>query len=437
MQTLKDRILERVRNLGNQKAAEFFGVNLSTIGRWLNEKKPTEPNLAAAEIIFAEVLEEKNNAIERLSNAMATPYLSDRVLNTLERQADLSSPDLIGQEVISLKEKPNAPTAAQFFGLQPVDEAALDASIEARAKQYDLKPGEQIIDPSKIDPTGEVIQEQPKLNQPGALPIGANPAVMSEEAYNELVKAAKAPVQEQPRAIQSPAVHTGKPEVILCLPVAEKVYGATNLALIALAKRHGKRLGFEQLVGESCPVRMRNRLAERFLATGSDWSLWIDSDMIPPIGNPNWYRGVTGARHTGCVNPDQDSVDRLLSRNQPLIGAVYAQRSARGIPVVGGVNPSSPTIQSAIKQGPVNNIVESAWLGFGLTLVHRSVFEAIKQLSDPNNHIQNGRTGFFNKLGEDGEDFSFCKRATAAGIKCYLDLGLVAGHIGNKAFLPE
>ncbi len=190
--------------------------------------------------------------------------------------------------------------------------------------------------------------------------------------------------------------------------------------------------------------RARNILATRFLAKGNEWSFWLDSDVIPPMGNPNWFKVRVGTKH----DPNHfafTALERLTSRNKSLIGGVYAERNITGrILVQPGISPKNDgdrVIAESIKQeGPKDEVIQVGWLGFGCVAVHRKVFEDIiaKQPERVNPKREGEPYNFFNAVdgGAQGEDVAFCQLAAECGHPSYLDLSVHCAHIGKFAFMP-
>ena len=185
----------------------------------------------------------------------------------------------------------------------------------------------------------------------------------------------------------------------------------------------------------------RNLLADDFLKSGADWSIWFDADMIVPFGNPAWFKSKTRATHTF----ERATIEALTShKGAGIVSAVYAARDGSGRIVAHcGMNDNGDkALVEKIKSGPQTGLVEQKWVGFGCMAVHRKVFEDIKAKC-PEIAPQSGSDvwGFFNP--EQGptsqisqEDIAFCVRANKAGHKVYLDLSVHAAHIGKLAFMP-
>lgn len=185
----------------------------------------------------------------------------------------------------------------------------------------------------------------------------------------------------------------------------------------------------------------RNVLAQRFLESGREWSIWFDSDQILPIGNANWFRRRTGSK----IKDEfliQSALERLTSHDKPLVGGLYVERKAGGnyLAAIEDRNPNEEGLAKQLrKSGPQNKLIPVPWLAFGCVAVHRSVFEAILEkfpqlAAKSKEHAPDFFTPFLG--GPHGEDTTFCHYAVQAGIQPHLDLGCWAGHIGQHCFMP-
>jgi GT2 family glycosyltransferase len=155
--------------------------------------------------------------------------------------------------------------------------------------------------------------------------------------------------------------------------------------------------------------KARNVVVDRFLASGREWLLSVDTDIILPA----------------CV------VTRLMSRRQPLIGALINVNEDKPFPQIYhriadvGAEPFGVfQIQQEYEPG---ELIRADATGAGCMLIHRDVFEAIPG-RPPCRWFQHEAIG----LEIYGEDFTFCKRAKVAGFQLYIDTAVHAGHIKNR-----
>ncbi len=233
--------------------------------------------------------------------------------------------------------------------------------------------------------------------------------------------------------------------------------------------------------GDAFIIHTRNQLVDDFLRKEDcEWSLWVDSDMVIPFGNSEWFNAFTNFR---LPEPFAGfhAIDRLLSHGKTLVSATYWGRWDHGGPVFCEAMKNKEEME-IVRRGPYDQIRATKWVGFGCVLVHRSVFLDIEKKFPHLARGENGKDfqGFTPDAGdivasqlaaidvlEDlsltaerrasvavtllqnamkasakagglgmGEDVAFCARAAKAGHQPYVDLGLVAGHVGSHVFGP-
>ncbi len=187
--------------------------------------------------------------------------------------------------------------------------------------------------------------------------------------------------------------------------------------------------------------KARNYIAEVFLRTDYEWSLWLDTDMIVPCGDHKYYNAITGARFdpkfAGIHALRRMTSHTANHKDKTLIGGVYVQRNAgRKF----AMHLADEKLVAKLKAGPFEEVREVPWVGTGIAAIHRSVFEDIKAQM-PHLQSSNGAPfSFFSMVDgeweENGEDKLFCKRAAACGHPSFLDCAIFAGHIGSTVFMP-
>lgn len=241
--------------------------------------------------------------------------------------------------------------------------------------------------------------------------------------------------QEIPTIAHASNGETKHGTIAFCCPTDRDFPPTTLESFAVLIRNHGMPL---VLKSETLLVRGRNIIAERFLRTKAEWSFWVDSDMLLPFGNAEWFKNKTKITN---LRPDQyafDAVKRLLSHRQDFVGAVYAARTESSQMVIQpDLEPrheADRQLSDLIRKNQAYGLKDVGWLGFGCVLIHRRVFEAIGR-TDPD--IRDGKASFFDTQGSKGEDVRFSERATVAGFRPKLDVELVCGHIGRKCFIPE
>jgi hypothetical protein len=151
----------------------------------------------------------------------------------------------------------------------------------------------------------------------------------------------------------------------------------------------------------------------------ADWFFWLDTDMgFAP-----------------------DTVDQLLRvadpKTRPIIGGLCFSNSEEGDDGMGGKRcaprptmfkwvPELGTV--CIADFPVNSLVDVAATGSACILIHRSVFEKIREEEGDTwyDRIPNPYVG-----GMMGEDISFCLRAASHGFPAFVHTGVRTTHLKN------
>jgi hypothetical protein len=260
-------------------------------------------------------------------------------------------------------------------------------------------------------------------------------------------------------------------DVYLCLPQYKASNPATLFSLLALWDKAVMRAKMH--FGDAMVSHTRNKLASAFLASESDWALFVDDDMVLPIGDAAWFKGVTNLDLPDEV-AGRHTLKRLLSHGKTLVGGMYFGRSPRGKPMFfeGATKPDFAT--SLRDRRRAGELLPTRWVGTGCLLVHRKVFLDIRAKFT---HLE-PKTG----SGDDfpyftphpdrlefalaelaaakspaatktalakateasatyrhgiGEDVTFCARAAYVGHQPFVDTGLVCGHVGSHAYGPS
>lgn len=245
------------------------------------------------------------------------------------------------------------------------------------------------------------------------------------------------PKEELPDLAADAAEFGGK-KVFLAFPSYKTTNPVTAMTLVHLALDMGAdAIVPECRFGDAMIYHARNKLAEMFLASDCEWCLWVDDDMVLPTGRPRWFK-------RSCRLPDSypdrlagaHVLKRLLARDEPLVGGCYVARNPSGriIAAVGSTGGYlSPVNKSSVSSGA---LVNSDWVGTGCMLVHRRVFEVMREKYPELRPTIRGQSfNYFRPLDDGrGEDQAFCLRAKACGFQPKLDLGVQCMHIGYKAY---
>lgn len=169
--------------------------------------------------------------------------------------------------------------------------------------------------------------------------------------------------------------------------------------------------------------RTRNALAETFLESGKEWSLWIDDDTMVPA----------------------HAIDTFKSRGKTFLSGLYLKKVKPHFPCVWTNEPDGRIAYlTKLKRGELRE-VDGA--GFGCAFIHRSVYEDIKKthvvglwsdrkwpvlkLREPGEEDEEITPGFKYPFFFHMEDIWFCDRARAAGHKIYLDPAVECVHLDD------
>lgn len=233
-------------------------------------------------------------------------------------------------------------------------------------------------------------------------------------------------------------------DVCILMPFYRTTNPGTCFALIAAALDLGKeRMSIFMRQGDAVVSNTRNRLADDFLNhSKANWSLWIDDDIIPPIGRPEWFKFITRSPKN---YPDKAAsmhfAERLMSHRRTIVGATYYGRSSEGAPMFHEAMFDKQAHMTA--RNMTDGIQATQWVSTGCLLVHRSVYTDIMAkmpelapVTDTKNNTIPLRKewDFFRMTDTAGEDISFCNRARAAGHQIYVDTGLQCAHLGSCAW---
>lgn len=184
----------------------------------------------------------------------------------------------------------------------------------------------------------------------------------------------------------------------------------------------GGRLAVQAGSNLSAP---RNSLVRRFLEYGkADWMWMVDTDMT--------------------FQPD--TVERLLEfadpETAPIVGGLCFGFDDKGDiqPTLFGLlgDEEQPQV-IRYHEWPPDSMFQVAATGGACLLIHKSVFEKIRDIRIPS---RGGRPGFndafpwFQEVEHDGtpvsEDITFCWRAGLAGIPLFVNTGVRLGHIKDR-----
>jgi hypothetical protein len=220
----------------------------------------------------------------------------------------------------------------------------------------------------------------------------------------------------------------------------------------------------------------RAAIVDVLLGSDLEWVLFVDDDMILPCGDANVFRSYTGFNFDEKFM-SMNALDRLMSHNKSLVGALYFGRQSLTSPPVYNEGMSNKEEAAYARKGPHDICKPTRWVGTGCLLAHRTVFEDIeKRFPRLARNPNQGFGGFYSgeaslrdaaekiagnlqgnltpegalKAVTDlkqalslsaaenpfgcGEDVALGLRAAAAGHVSYVDMGLRCGHIGTFCY---
>lgn len=223
--------------------------------------------------------------------------------------------------------------------------------------------------------------------------------------------------------------------------VCSGAYLKSIIGLVNLLAQKGYSVNYSELSNESLITRARNTITEIFLRTGDDYLLFIDADE--------------------GFNPEQ--VVRMIEEDEMLIGAAVpmkginwdrvksaakdGQEDISAFTAIYNVNISNEQ-KKILKENPGQK-VEVDYVGSGLMLIHRDVFQKLKEFT-PSYRSDQHSTGGIN-YGETiydfwrteidpesnrllSEDYNFCKSWKDLGNKIFLAPYVKVVHVGTYWF---
>jgi transcriptional regulator with XRE-family HTH domain len=229
-------------------------------------------------------------------------------------------------------------------------------------------------------------------------------------------------------------------KVFLLLPIYDSIRPACHFSLLKNYAKYGaEKIGFfmreKTLITDG-----RNLLVQSFLKTDGEFAIFIDHDMVLPMGDAVMF-GQYGAK---LPEPYQSFLflDRIMSTDLPLVGALYFGRSVNGKAQYAEAFENERENRNAhLMVNP--GVKPTKWVATGAMRIHRSVFEkmieaAPKEFPEIIPRDPSLPYGFFNQIASGiGEDVSFCLRASKVGIQPHVDTACVCLHSGNTNFGPH
>lgn len=150
-------------------------------------------------------------------------------------------------------------------------------------------------------------------------------------------------------------------------------------------------------------VSGRQNLTAKALEWGADWILMLDSDMKFPA----------------------DIVHRLLKHGRPIVACNYVKRQVPAVPVTKGFDG-----KRVLTRKDSTGLEKVKFTGFGVTLVHKSVFERFPAPNFDTVWMKHDDTKEIEILGEDVFFFEGLRHFTGQDIYIDHDVSKDIGHIG-------
>jgi len=167
--------------------------------------------------------------------------------------------------------------------------------------------------------------------------------------------------------------------------------------------------------GDSLVSRARNKVTGYFLSSDCEYLMFIDSDIT--------------------FAPEQ--INMLRAQEKGVIGGIYLKKTL----------PYQPVSNSFIEQE--GNLQVMREIGTGFMMIHRSVFEKIREKFPERNFKRENdepelKSGYYDYFGVGvvngrylSEDYYFCHLAREAGFKIYYDPSIIVTHHGQTQYPME
>lgn len=188
-----------------------------------------------------------------------------------------------------------------------------------------------------------------------------------------------------------------------------------------LHRRFAMRFGTDGLVAA------RNQVAAQLIESDCDWLFWVDTDhgfepdsldRLLQVADPD-TRPVVGGLCFAARQYAHDGLNGYWTRPQPTL---YDWRD----------NPDGGSGFVISPMYPVNMLMRVAATGSAFVLIHRTVFERIAEIVNPDTGETLGPTWYNRTPAPNGEllgeDISFCVRAAMAQVPIHVHTGVRTSH---------
>lgn len=229
-------------------------------------------------------------------------------------------------------------------------------------------------------------------------------------------------------------------KLAIMMPCAGKPEPETVETLMRLydpAEMTYKRFNFNSL-----PIARNAMFAWWMAQTQIEWGLLADSDSVFPCGDAALFRELCDLPDMPDAYAGLNTIYRMLVHKKKCVSVCYVGRRKGAPPQFSGGDTAA--IRAKIKKGPRNELHKVDACGFGGLLIHRSVIEdVISQQGDEMRHNSpylKERFGYEYALCDPttketpGDDYPLCSRIRRAGHEIFVDLSVMAGHVGSKVY---
>ncbi len=180
------------------------------------------------------------------------------------------------------------------------------------------------------------------------------------------------------------------PSVLIAVPTMGQMNSKFVIDLVSCEKPMSSGVIF--------PTRVvvhlaRNKVVQEMYRRNAEWIMWIDDDMLFP----------------------KNGIKHLMSLNRDITCGMFFRRA----------EPFDPCVSMFVEKErsyfpiqPKQGIVKVDGCGMAFTLVHRRVYDKLK---DPWYH-----------WGEFGEDLQFCYDAKQKGFEIFCDSNMIIRHLGEQ-----
>lgn len=198
-------------------------------------------------------------------------------------------------------------------------------------------------------------------------------------------------------------------KLAVCIPCRDTLHSAHAMSLAELVKFNTMNDIDTHVFMDASTILLtqRERLATMALDLGSEYILWLDSDIVFPA----------------------TTASRLMSHNEPIVAANYIRRQ---LPAKGVAYEKIGDWENPLPFDVYDDLVEIEGIGMGCMLIKTEIFREI-----PKPWFEFGWSPQSNDFL--GEDMILCQKMASLGYKIKVDtlLSQELRHLGTWGFGPE